>query len=117
MRRTFLAALGIFLATAAYSQTEPQDEQELLFFLSQQPCASVDIVLRDAENYQEQPLLSGQGLLAHPNGNVYESSMMLFVNQDTGTWSLVALYPNLTACLVTQGSNFQPFVRGQIAQQ
>ena len=35
--------------------------------------------------------------------------MMMFVNQDTGTWSLITLYPDGTGCMVATGRDFEPY--------
>jgi len=34
---------------------------------------------------------------------------MYFVNQDTGTWSLIALYPDSVACVIAAGTKFTPY--------
>ena len=60
--------------------------------------------------YDEKPLFSSSGIQMHPNGNAYRSEMMYFVNQDTGTWSFISLYPDGTACLVANGRDFKPYV-------
>jgi hypothetical protein len=35
--------------------------------------------------------------------------MMYFVNQSTGTWSLIALYPDSIACVIAAGTKFTPY--------
>ena len=40
--------------------------------------------------YKEEPLFRGQGMQFNINGQMYWSDMMYFVNQETGSWSLVA---------------------------
>ena len=42
-------------------------------------------------------------------GTKYESAMMYFVNQETGTWSLLALYPDSIACVIAAGTKFTPY--------
>lgn len=120
MRGLFLAALAMFLATAVHSQTPndgTQPEDEIKFFMAAQACANANTVFQSMQQYQEQPLLSGLGNLRHISGTVFSSNIVLFVNQDTGTWSLVALYEDFTACIVAEGSEFEPYVRDTIAQQ
>jgi len=34
---------------------------------------------------------------------------MFFVNQDTGTWSLMMLYGDGTACMTAIGTEFKPY--------
>lgn len=80
-------------------------------FLTTQACDPVmkmsNLVI---SKYGEQPLFQGEGLVfAAPTGQPYRSSMMFFVNQDSGTWSLISLYPDGTACMVANGKNFKPY--------
>ena len=86
--------------------------QELKQFITAQPCGNViDMVDRISSEYDEEPLFVGNGnQLSARDGNWYSSSMMYFVNQDSGTWSLVSLYPDGTACMVAAGTKFEPFV-------
>ena len=86
--------------------------QETTQFITSQPCDNViDMVEKISSEYGEEPLFVGNGnQLSARDGNWYSSSMMYFVNQDSGTWSLVSLYPDGTACLVAAGTKFEPFV-------
>ena len=60
--------------------------------------------------YREQPLFKAMGLqFSAQDGKAYAGSMMMFVNQDTGTWSLITLYPDGTGCMVATGREFEPY--------
>ena len=60
--------------------------------------------------YKEQPLFKAMGLqFSAQDGKGYAGSMMMFVNQDTGTWSLITLYPDGTGCMVATGRDFEPY--------
>lgn len=60
--------------------------------------------------YKEQPLFKAMGLqFSAQDGKAYAGSMMMFVNQDTGTWSLITLYPDGTGCMVATGREFEPY--------
>jgi phage/plasmid primase-like uncharacterized protein len=109
MSRLLLAfAVGIsLLATTALAQEQNQNKR----FITTQACDPVvkmsDLVMN---KYGEKPLFQGQGLqFAATNAQPYTSAMMMFVNQDTGTWSLVSLYPDGTACMVANGRKFEPY--------
>ena len=60
-------------------------------------------------NWGEKPLIQSQGIQFGPDNSKYESSMMYFVNQSTGTWSLLALYPQNMACVIAAGTKFTPY--------
>jgi hypothetical protein len=106
MTRTILAfAIWIsLLAPTAHAQ-EPKQ------FIVSQPCDNVLSMTETIMNkYGEQPLFVSEGnQLSARDGNWYSSSMMYFVNQDSGTWSLVSLYEDGTGCMVAAGTNFEPY--------
>jgi hypothetical protein len=109
MSRLILAfAVSIsILASAAFAQEQNTTKR----FITTQACDSVvkmsDIVMN---KYGESPLFRSMGLqFAAPQGQPFQSDMMYFVNQDTGTWSLISLYPDGTACMVANGKEFEPY--------
>jgi len=109
MSRLLLAcAVSIsLLATTAFAQEQNQSKR----FITTQACDPVvkmsDVVMN---KYGEQPLFQGEGIqFAAPTGQPYKSAMMFFVNQDSGTWSLVSLYEDGTACMVANGRDFEPY--------
>jgi|TARA_B100001093_G_scaffold443170_1_gene445324 hypothetical protein len=109
MSRLLLAcAVSIsLLATTAFAQEQNQSKR----FITTQACDPVvkmsDVVMN---KYGEQPLFQGEGIqFAAPTGQPYKSAMMFFVNQDSGTWSLVSLYEDGTACMVANGRTFEPY--------
>lgn len=104
--KAFAVGISLF-ATTAFAQEQNQSKR----FITTQACDPVvkmsDIVMN---KYGEKPLFQGQGLqFAAPKGQPYTSAMMFFVNQDSGTWSLVSLYPDGTACMVANGRDFEPY--------
>ena len=116
MSRLILAfAVGIsLLAPAAFAQEQNTTKR----FITTQACDPVvkmsDLVMN---KYGEKPLFQGEGIqFAAPAGQPYKSAMMFFVNQDSGTWSLVSLYRDGTGCMVANGRNFEPY-SGPIGQK
>lgn len=102
-----IAAFAIWISLLAPTASAQQTKQ----FIVAQPCDNV-IIMTDkiVSEYGEEPLLIGNGnQLSARDGNWYSSSMMYFVNQDSGTWSLISLYPDGTACMVAAGTDFEPF--------
>lgn len=79
-------------------------------FISAQPCAPMQEVAVQTLQYKEETLFKGMMLQRHASGQYVNSSMVFTVNQDTGTWSLISLYDNGYACMVANGSQFEPFI-------
>lgn len=106
-------AVGIsLLATTAFAQEQQQSKK----FITQQACDPVmEISAIIVGKYKEQPLFQGEGLqFAAQTGQPYQSGMMFFVNQESGTWSLVSLYSDGTACMVANGTKFEPYAGPKI---
>ncbi len=79
-------------------------------FIGVQTCGPVkQITQNTVVNWGEKPLIRAQGVQFGPEGTKYESAMMYFVNQSTGTWSLLALYPDSIACVIAAGTKFTPY--------
>ena len=75
-----------------------------------QECDEVKaLTQRAVVNWGEKPLIQSIGVQFGPDNSKYQSSMMYFVNQDTGTWSLLALYPDNIACIIAAGTKFSPY--------
>jgi len=109
MARLLLAcAVSIsLLASTAFAQ----EQNKTKTFITTQACDPVVKMSNLVMNkYGEQPLFRGEGLqFAAQTGQPYKSAMMFFVNQDSGSWSLVSLYPDGTACMVANGRDFEPY--------
>jgi hypothetical protein len=102
-------AVGIsLLATTAFAQEE---EKQSKLFITQQACDPVmEMSAIIIGKYKEQPLFLGKGMqFAARTGQPYEAGVMFFVNQDSGTWSLVSLYSDGTACMIANGTGFEPY--------
>jgi hypothetical protein len=79
-------------------------------FIGVQDCGPVKKITQNTVvNWGEKPLIRAQGVQFGPEGTKYESAMMYFVNQSTGTWSLLALYPDSIACVIAAGTKFTPY--------
>lgn len=85
-------------------------QEEVPPFISSQPCAPIQEFVFQTQQYEEETLFKGMTLQRHISGQSVWSSMVFTVNQDTGTWSLISLYDNGYACLVANGSKFEPFI-------
>ena len=105
-----LLVIGLTAGSALLAQEQQPPQQKGKQFFTVQACddpfTMTDLIIN---KYGEQPLFRGQGLQFHRNGQAFASDMMYFVNQDSGTWSLISLYPDGTACMVANGRNFTPY--------
>tara|TARA_B100000497_G_C7644560_1_gene387550 strand:- start:130 stop:486 length:357 start_codon:yes stop_codon:yes gene_type:complete len=105
LRLALAFVLGLTIVPCAIAQ-ESQDKR----FHTQQACdhplKMTDIVVG---KYGEQPLFKGIGIQFHVTGTPYQSAVMFFTNQETGTWSMISLYPDGTACMIANGTKFEPY--------
>ena len=87
--------------------------QESRVFVTEQICLPVQqMTFKVMNEYSETPLFSADGIqFSATDGNTYKSNMMYFVNQDTGTWTLISLYGDGIGCMVATGNNFKPYSR------
>ena len=102
-----VSAFAIWISLLAPTANAQQTKQ----FIVSQPCDNVlSMTDKIVSEYGEEPLFVGIGnQLSARDGNWYSSSMMYFVNQASGTWSLVSLYQDGTACMVAAGTKFEPY--------
>lgn len=99
MIKKTVAALCL-LTTPTYAQG--------VVFTAEQFCSSHAIIQNEVASYNEEVLFSGQIFQNHIAGPIW-SNFIFSVNQNTGSWSLVNILDEDTACFVASGKNFQPF--------
>lgn len=86
--------------------------QEIKYFYTRQQCEPVAQVMTTIlQNYGEQALWTGEGLQFDYEGKPFTGGTMFLVNQTTGTWTLLTLYADGTACVTAVGTKFEPFSR------
>ena len=100
-----LAILMVFGLTA--STALAQD----LNFRTLQPCSSVEKMFETVyADYGETPLFTGVGMqISASDNNPYMGNSIFFVNQESGTWSHIIVYSNGTACMTSNGTDFEPY--------
>jgi hypothetical protein len=104
-----LISLALLLPTIALAQETPNRSAKT--FYGTQACDDVMSMTNTVVGkYGEQPLFKGMGIqFSAADGKGYAGSMMMFVNQDTGSWSLITLYGDGTGCMVASGKEFEPY--------
>ena len=97
------AICSCMVLTAAHAQ-------DVKYFYTEQECYPLvqfmDMVVND---YGESALFTGNGLTIGSDGNPYNGAVMMFVNQETGTWTLGTMYGDRTVCLSAVGTEFEPY--------
>lgn len=84
--------------------------QERKLFYTRQECAPVAQMVRDtAIQYGETALFTGENTTLGTQGQPFRGGAMFFVNQDTGTWTLLTLYQDGVACVSAAGTDFEPY--------
>lgn len=93
----------ILLSTGAFAQEIPP-------FEAVQTCETLPVMAEQVKQYGEEILFNGKILQKHASGQFVKTEFVFSTNQDTGSWTLIALFPNGWACMVANGSDFEPFV-------
>lgn len=102
-----LFALATVLSSPAYADTSFLKEIPI-------PCESFDVSRQALQKYEEQALFTGRGFVKYFNTDGTKGTLpytMLFtVNQDSGTWTLIKLFPQIEiACMGVAGFDFEPY--------
>jgi hypothetical protein len=107
MKKLLTASIISLLPFVSAAQELPALEP--FYFYNQQICSTIQIALQNAEDYGETVLFTGVGIQYTLDGSPISNDAFLFVNQDTGTWALITMYPDGSACLSTVGYGFEPY--------
>ncbi len=93
----------VFVLTASTALAEQT-------FFTRQPCDAFDKMFSTIAEYGEDLLFTGDGLqFSAQTGQAFQGGTFYFVNQETGTWSLLSLYGDGNACMIANGNNFKPY--------
>lgn len=99
-----LIALILILAAPAVAQ-------DYQYFYTRQNCGPAPLMMQEAViTYNEKALFTAIGMTFGSTGVPYTGGSMFLVNQDTGTWTLLTIYEDGTACVTAVGGEFEPFV-------
>lgn len=72
-------------------------------------CGPYDAILGIVQGqYGEQPFALFESFIQIPNGQIITGPSALYVNQQTGTWSIVVEIQSSGLCIVQMGKNFGP---------
>jgi hypothetical protein len=96
--------------TAFAQDNRTQNPTTAKTFFAKQPCDAFQKMMDTVKDYKEDLLFLGEGMsFAAQSGQGFMGGMMFFTNQETGTWSMLQLFGDGTACLVMNGRSFKPY--------
>lgn len=116
MLKKVLPVLMLAWLTAGPVQSQENDTDKKFFF-TRQECDPAEKIMDFLSTYGEEPLFTGLAMTFSLQGQPFTGSSMFFVNQETGSWSLVTMYADETACMTAIGSEFSPYIQGQVAER
>ena len=102
-------ALAFVLGLTTFAPYANSQETDKKYFMTRQECDPAIDMIEVLKKYDEKPLFTGLGMQFSYQGQPFTGGSMFFVNQDTGTWSLITLYADGTACMTAIGTEFQPY--------
>ena len=90
-------------------QTQP-NKPTIMHLPSMIDCSSPQSITQIVQGqFGEVPFVNGGTVIKRPDGVIMPTLMTLYVNIDTGTYSLVAKFPDAGFwCIVNSGGNFKP---------
>ena len=103
--KNLIVSILLCFATPLFSQ-----ESSAKILTMGVPCDKTQNVFNILQEGKEGLLFSGGGLIAESTTRqVYPTATMVFVNQETGNWSVIASFGDGTSCLIMPGKNFTPY--------
>ena len=106
----FRLALAFVLGLAVFVPTANGQSQDDKMFLTTQFCGPWEQVMNTPKKYKEGMLFTGDGVqFSSRTGQMFEGGMFFFVNQETGSYSIINVYGDGMACMMQTGKNFRPY--------
>ena len=94
-------------------KTVPPGQSQSLGVFLRAPCGTWKEMQLSIMKYQESLLFNGSGVSFSNQGQVYNGAMMFFVNQDTGSWTVLQVFGDGMACMIFNGKDFTPYMGTQ----
>ena len=109
MQKLTALLVAVLVATVALAQeAAPQDTK---YFYTRQECKPVAELMEETIGlYVEKALFTAKNMSFSYDGTAFTGGAMFVVNQSTGTWTLMIMYADGTACVAGAGTEFEPFV-------
>ena len=101
----------VFITSFAFGNDEQIYEETKLNFNSQKPiaCSTPETIINIVDKtYGEKPYMEGNGIAAALDGKTFiGTSIIIGINMDTLTFSIVELVNPTTACIIGAGTGFR----------
>ena len=105
---TVLILLLVANSSLAQESKTPEGEKPTIF--TRAPCDPLPNMIETIAKYKEDLLFIGDGMtFSAQTGRPNNGGMMFFVNQDTGTWSMLQLFADGMSCMIMNGKRFEPY--------
>jgi hypothetical protein len=97
-----LLATLLFMPVIAFSQSNEAEEINIPTY-----CVSIKILEEVLTEFNELPMLRGK-TERHVNGVSTENTLVIFMNPETKTWTIVEKMANGSYCVLSAGASFEP---------
>ena len=75
-------------------------------------CGPTQVILGLGKGkYKEQEFILSNGMVQLPDGRILAAPMLIYLNPQTKTFTVVAHFPNAISCIITSGKDMQPAPR------
>jgi len=104
------SSLAGTIGSLAQAQESKRPEGEKPTIFTRAPCDQLPNMINTIAKYKEDLLFIGDGMtFSAQTGRPNNGGMMFFVNQDTGTWSMLQLFADGMSCMIMNGRAFEPY--------
>jgi hypothetical protein len=111
MKRTMAAVSSVLLSAVTVGATAVANESELTFRTPFDAiCTTERIFAETLYSYGETPIMRGQSV-RDINGAMVSMNTVLFMNLETGSWTLAEKIADDAFCVVAMGQNWQVYQR------
>lgn len=88
----------------------PLEEGQNKMVLLRAPCAPFTEMLATVKKYNEKLLFTANGITFSAQlGTPYSGGLFFYVNQETGSYTILQVFADGMACMLVNGRNFDPF--------
>jgi len=112
MLRLAATLLGLTLTTLGLAQAQQQNEK--LAFPTSLECRESGVLENYVKNeFAEIPFTESKVFLqSSKNGRLFEGNLVLYINPETKTYSLIVGFEDGVSCMLGSGVDFAPAKRG-----
>ena len=107
MKSLIISVIALLISSTFVFAQDSDDK----ILITNNYCGPFNKVLETPKKYKEGMLFSADGgVFESRTGQYFKGGVFFFVNQDTGTWSLINIFGDGTACMMQSGTKFSPYL-------